>query len=393
MNTDRADDAAASGNRPDPARTPPTRGFRVGRIFGVPVYITASWLLLAVVVIIWYAPLAQRSLPQLSTAGAYLLAAGFVACLLLSVLLHELGHALTARGFRIGVRAITLELLGGYTEMEGDSPNARADLVVSVVGPLVSGVLGVGAGVLWWVLPPDTVAKQLAFQLAASNIIVAVFNALPGLPLDGGRALRAVVWAITGNRHTGSRVAGWIGRVVAIGTVAIGMLLYAAGRASILSLLFTGLVGLTLWQGASTAIRYGRVAARLPSVNLRALARPVFGVPYGTPLAEAQRRAAEAGAVAGDGGATLGVTDADGRLVALVLDQAAAAVPVERRPWVPVESVARTLEPGRTLAADLTGEDVIRAVQAHPAPTYLIVAGDDVIGVLRTADLARLLNS
>jgi len=393
MNADRADEASASGGRPDPARTSPTRGFRVGRIFGVPVYITASWLLLAVVVIIWYAPLARRSLPQLSPGGAYLLAAAFVACLLLSVLLHELGHALTARRFRIGVRAITLELLGGYTEMEGDSPNPRADLVVSVIGPIVSGLLGIAAGAVWWILPPDTVAKQLAFQLAASNIIVAIFNALPGLPLDGGRALRAVVWGITGDRHTGSRVAGWIGRVVAIGTVGIGMFLYAFDRASILSLLFTAMVGLTLWQGATTAIRYGRVAARLPSVNLRSLARPVFAVPYGTPLAEAQRRAAEAGVAAGDGGATLGVTDADGRLVALVLDQAAAAVPVERRPWVPVESVARTLEPGRTLAADLTGEDVVRAVQANPAPTYLVVSGDDVIGVLRTADLARLLNS
>jgi Zn-dependent protease len=393
MSADRADEAPASRSRPDPARTAPTRGFRVGRIFGVPIYITASWLVLAVVVTIWYAPLARRSLPQLSPVGSYLLAAGFVACLLLSVLLHELGHAVTARRFRIGVRAITLELLGGYTEMEGDSPNARADLVVSVVGPFVSAVLGVGAAAVWWVLPPDTVARQLAFQLAASNIIVAVFNALPGLPLDGGRALRAVVWAITGNRHTGSRVAGWIGRGVAIATLAVGMLLYSAGHASILSLLFTSLVGLTLWQGATTAIRYGRVAARLPSINLRALARPLFAVPYGTPLAEAQRRAAEAGAAVSETGSTLGVTDADGRLVALVLDQAAAAVPVERRPWVPVESVARTLEPGRTLAADLAGEDVIRAVQAHPAPTYLIVSGGDVIGVLRTADLARLLNS
>lgn len=389
MNADGSDDPHASGSRPAPPATGATRGFRVGRILGVPIYITASWLVLAVVVTIWYAPVARRVLPQLSPVGAYALGAGFVACLLLSVLLHELGHAVTARRFRIGVRAITLELLGGYTEMDADSPNARADLVVSLVGPVVSGVLGVGSAVVWWFLPADTVARQLAFQLAASNIIVAVFNALPGLPLDGGRALRAIVWAITGNRHTGSRVAGWIGRGVAIATMTAGMLLYSTGRTSFLSLLFTGLVGLTLWQGATAAIRYGRVASRLPGVNLRTLARPVFAVPYGTPLAEASRRASEAGS----GDATLGVTDTTGRLVALVLDQAAAAVPVERRPWVPVESVARTLEPGRTLAADLAGEDVIRAVQAHPAPTYLVVSGDDVVGVLRTADLARLLNS
>jgi len=109
----------------------------------------------------------------------------------------------------------------------------------------------------------------------------------------------------------------------------------------------------------------------------------------GTPLAEATRRAAESGRP----DAALVVADASGRVVALVHDQAAAAVPAERRPWVPVESVARSIEDGRTLTADMAGEDIIRAVQAHPATSYLVVSGDDVVGVLRTADLARLLNS
>jgi hypothetical protein len=80
-------------------------------------------------------------------------------------------------------------------------------------------------------------------------------------------------------------------------------------------------------------------------------------------------------------------------MIALVNEPAAAAVPVERRPWVPVESVARTLDPGRTLAVTLAGDEVIRAVQAHPAPSYLVVSGNDVVGVLRTADLARLLQA
>jgi len=218
---------------------------------------------------------------------------------------------------------------------------------------------------------------------------VAVFNALPGLPLDGGRALRALVWAVTGDRHTGSRVAGWIGRGVAVATLTVGLLLTYARGLSLVSLAFTTLVALTLWQGASAAIAQGKLAARIPAVNLRLIARPVFTVMSGTPLAEASRRAAEAG----QPDAALAVADASGQVVALVNDQAAAAVPLERRPWVPVESVARTLESGRTLAADLAGEDVIRAVQANPAPNYLVVSGEEVVGVLRTSDLARLLNS
>ncbi len=364
-------------------------GFRLGRVFGVPVYLRASWLILAVGVVLLYGPVAERMLPQLSTVGAYSLAFGFVLCLLLSVLLHELGHAVTARSYGIGVRAITLELLGGYTEMESDSPNAKSDLFVALSGPVVSGVLGLAALGLQLVLPNGTILDQLAFQLAWSNLIVAVFNALPGLPLDGGRALRAVVWAISGNRQTGSWVAGWIGRLVAVATVAVGLLLAYARGLSAFSLVFTFLVAWTLWQGASAAILHGRLASRLPRVDLRQMARPLFTVAPGTPLAEATRRAGEAGL----GEATLAVMDASGQVVAIVHDQAAAAVPVERRPWVPIESVSRAVEPGKTLAVDLRGEDVIRAVQANPAPSYLVVSGDEVIGVLRTADLARLLNS
>jgi Zn-dependent protease len=364
-------------------------GFRLGRVLGVPVYVNASWLLLAAIVVFLYGPVAGEMLPHLSDAGAYLFAVGFVLCLLLSVLLHELGHALTARRFGIRVRAITLELLGGYTEMETDSPNAKADLSVSLVGPAVSGVLGVSALAVWFAVPDHTIVDQLAFQLAWSNIIVAVFNALPGLPLDGGRALRAAVWGITGDRHLGSRVAGWIGRFVAVATIGAALLLTYTRGLSIVSLVFAAMVSLTLWQGATASIAHGRLAARVPRVNLRQLVRPVFAVAAGTPLSEAARQAVEAGRA----DAAIAVVDASGRVVALVHEQAAAAVPVERRPWVPVESVARTLEPGRTLAADLAGEAVIRAVQANPAPNYLVVSGDDVVGVLRTADLARMLNS
>lgn len=381
---------------PPPATPPALRpaGFRLGRVFGVPVYLRYSWLLLAVGVVILYAQVAHRMLPQLNTAGEYAIATGFLLCLLLSVLLHELGHALVARHYRIGVRAITLELLGGYTEMESDSPSPKADLFVSIIGPIISGVLGVAALGVYAVLDTGTVASQLAFQIAGSNIIVAVFNALPGLPLDGGRALRAVVWAISGNRNTGSVVAGWIGRGVAVLTLGVGLLFTYSQGTNLFSLALITLVAVTLWQGATASIAQGKLAGRLPRINLRQLSRPIFAVPSGTPLAEAIRRLSESPAP----DASLAVADAGGKVVALVHDQAAAAVPVERRPWVPVDSVARTLDPGRTLPADLAGEDLIRAVQANPAPVYLVVSadgvsGDGVVGVLRTADLARLLNS
>jgi Zn-dependent protease len=353
------------------------------------VYLRYSWLLLAAVIVVLYAGVLDTMLPQLSPAGRYAFSIGFVLCLLLSVLLHEIGHAVVARHYGIGVRAIMLEVLGGYTEMDNDSPHPRADLAVSVVGPLVSGVLGAAALGVYLTLPRDMVLSQLSFQLAWANLVVAIFNALPGLPLDGGRAVRALVWGATGNRHTGTTVAGWLGRVLATGLTALALWFITSSSVSLATPLLLMLLAVTIWQGATVAILQGKVLARLPRVNLRQLARPLVAVPSGTPLAEAIRRVGESGLAA----PAVAVADSGGNVVALVHEESAAAVPTERRPWVPVDSVARSLDPGRTLAADLAGEDIIRAVRARPAADYLIVSGADVIGVLRLADLDRVLRA
>ncbi|MEV6811143.1 M50 family metallopeptidase [Micromonospora sp. NPDC051296] len=376
-------------------------GLRVGRVFGVPLYLNASILLLALLITVLYGELAGQRL-QLSPLGGYLVGAGFVVSLLGSVLAHELGHALTARHFGIGVRGITLELLGGYTEMDRDAPSPRVDLLVSLAGPAVSAVLGVAAVAATLALPDGTVADQLAFQLAASNVIVAVFNILPGLPLDGGRALRAAVWAVSRDRHLATEVAGWAGRVVAVGTALLVALLYAADVLSLVALPLTALVALTLWHGAGQAIRLSRISRRLPLVDLARLARPVFAVPTGTPLAEAQRRAAAAPrggpetepehrAAAPERFAALLVTDSAGRPVAVVDPAAAAAVPEARRPWLAVDAVARSLADLPTMPVATDGERVLETVQAHPGAQYVVTAGEDVVGILHIADLAQLL--
>ncbi|TNH29748.1 peptidase M50 [Micromonospora orduensis] len=370
-----------------PPRRPDRRpGLNVGRVFGVPLHLNGSMVLLAALVAVLYAEFARRQL-DLSQLAGYLIGFGFVVSLLGSVLLHELGHALTARRYGIGVRGITLELLGGYTEMDRDAPSPRVDLLVSLAGPAVSAVLGVIAVAATVALPERTVAHQLALQLAVSNVIVAVFNILPGLPLDGGRALRALVWGLTRDRHRGTEVAGWAGRAVAVGTAALVLLLTLADYLAPLALPLMLLVALTLWRGAGQAIRAARVSRRFPLIDLSRLARPVWPVPTGTPLAEAQRRRAEAGQPA----AALLVTDSTGRPVALVDPAAAEAVPVERRPWLAVDAVARSLGALPTLPAGLDGERVMDAVQTHPGAQYVVTSGEDVVGILHIGDLAQLL--
>ena len=134
-----------------PPAQPRPSGIPLGRVLGVPVFLRWSWLLLAAVVVVLYVGVLDTMLPQLSLAGRYAFAVGFVLCLLLSVLLHELGHAVVARHYGIRVRTIMLEVLGGYTEMESDSPHPRADLAVSAGGPILS-VFGprVSASMAYW---------------------------------------------------------------------------------------------------------------------------------------------------------------------------------------------------------------------------------------------------
>ncbi|MFG3702144.1 M50 family metallopeptidase [Micromonospora sp. NPDC047620] len=366
-------------------RSDPRPGLTVGRVFGVPLHLNGSMVLLTLLVTVLYAEFARRQL-DLSQLAGYLIGFGFVVSLLGSVLLHELGHALTARRYGIGVRGITLELLGGYTEMDRDAPSPRVDLLVSLAGPAVSAVLGAVAVAATLALPDRTLANQLAFQLAVSNVIVAVFNILPGLPLDGGRALRAAVWAVTHDRHRGTEVAGWVGRAVAVGTAALVILFTLTGHLAPLALPLMLLVAFTLWRGAGQSIRMARISRRFPLIDLSRLSRPVLAVPTGTPLAEAQRRAAGA-----TPGAALLVTDSAGRPVALVDPAEAEAVPAERRPWLAVDAVARSLADLPAMPVGLDGERVMEAVQTHPGAQYVVTSGEDVVGILHIADLAQLL--
>ena len=358
----------------------------VGRVLGIPIFVNGSMLLLAALVTVVYGNYVRAEL-DLPGAVGYLIGFGFVVCLLGSVLLHELGHALTARRFGIGVRGITLELLGGWTEMDRDAPNPRIDALVSLAGPAVSLVLGGLATAATLALPDRTAANQIAFQLAASNVIVAVFNVLPGLPLDGGRALRAGLWAVLKDRNRATEAAGWAGRGLALATALVALGLYRLHHLTIFGLLFVLLVVLTLWQGAGQSIRLARMTRRFPLLDLAALARPLLTVPAGTSLGEAQRRRAEDPRP----NVVLAVVDSAGNLTALVDPVAAERVPVDRRPWVAVDSVSRSRDALPTLPVGLTGEQVVGALQTTPAAQYVVTSGEDVVGVLRVGDVAAVL--
>ncbi|MCG5214925.1 site-2 protease family protein [Streptosporangium sp. KLBMP 9127] len=360
----------------------------MGRPFGIPVYVSPTWFIVAAFITITYKENVQISLPGLNEVASYGVAFAFAVLLYLSVLLHELAHCVMAKWYGLPVRRITLYLLGGVSEIEREPETPGKEFMVAFVGPLLSlGLAAAGFLLDVFVVPEGGILGVLTWQLWVANLIVGVFNLLPGLPLDGGRMLRAGVWKASGSSGSGTVAAAWGGRGLAIVLVAVPFALaLMSGQAPATPfVLWSVLLAGFIWFGATQALRSARVRARIPQVNARSLARRAIPVTPDVPLAEALRRASEAKAGA------MVVVDHDGRPIALVNEAAVEATPEQRRPWVTAGSLARSLEPSLVLPADLTGEELIDAMRDTPAGEYLLVErGGEVYGVLTTADVNRV---
>jgi Zn-dependent protease len=371
-----------------PGDPPPQRtrrdgryGIVIARPFGVPVYISPYWFLVAALVVVFYAGSLTDSIHP--TGVRYAVAAAFVVLLWASVLVHELSHCVVARAFGLTVRRILLYPLGGFSEIEQEPPTPAREFAVSAVGPLTSLALaGLGFAVIS-VVDLSGIPRALIDQMILANLVVGVFNLLPGLPLDGGRMLRAGVWKITKRPGQATIAAAWAGRVLAVLLVAVPLAVYGSKvDLTNTSVLWLAFIAVFMWISSGQAIRAAKVRDRLPGLQARRLARRAIAIPGNIPLAEAIRRADEAQARA------LVVVDHESTPIAIVNETAVMATPPQRRPWIEVGSLARALEPGIVLSADLSGMELIEAVQRAPASEYLLIEpSGQVFGVLATTDL------
>ncbi|UUW88046.1 site-2 protease family protein [Pimelobacter simplex] len=372
-----------SGSSPSrPERAPVPRGmFRIGQIAGSDVLVSGSWFLIAGLIALIMAPRVDQVQSGLGV-WKYVVGLAFAIALYLAVLLHEASHAVVARRFGFRVHSITLHFLGGATAIEGEAQRPRQEFWIAVVGPLTSILVGAGALGLWFVIP-EGLLRLVVEGLAGANLLIGVLNLVPGLPLDGGRVLKAGVWAVTGRVETGTTVAAWGGRVLAL--LVGAWALWSTQFGSITSPLILGIVAIFLWTGASQALAVSQISRQFSRLDPVRLARRGLAVAPDLPLAEAVRRAREA-----EAGGIVTVTS-DGRPSGLVNEDAARAVPEERRPWVPVSSVAHAIGPERTLPADVSGAALLETLRHNPATEYLLLNPDgSVYGVLVTSDVLRL---
>lgn len=246
-----------------------------GHVRGVPVYIGPSVLLLAGLFTWWLgSTFAQRPLLAEAPVVAWLTAAVTTLLFLGCIFLHEVGHAVTSIDRDVEVRSISLFLLGGVTESVGEPHSARDEFVIVGVGPLISLLVGAVCGLAVLALPDFSVLELVFGWLAWLNIAMAVFNLVPGYPLDGGRLLRAVLWMATGSRYRATRLAAAVGQVFAA-TLLVGAVLSLvtpdqvppALRGPVLVVsslgLWGGLIGFFLLRASVDAYRLARVRERL----------------------------------------------------------------------------------------------------------------------------------
>ena len=228
-------------------------GWRIGSLFGIPLFLDPLWF-----VILAFAT-ANFGLAYLQWGNVLAWSAGVVMALLLfgSVILHELGHSLVARSQGIKVNSITLFLFGGIASIEEESRTPGQAFQVAIAGPAVSIAIFVLLSLLAYVLPVSSPASVVVADLAKINLVLAVFNLLPGLPLDGGQVLKAAVWKVTGNRFQAVRWAARAGQILGWLAIALGVAVdWFTGQ--LVSGLWFVLLG---WFGIRNAGAYERVTA------------------------------------------------------------------------------------------------------------------------------------
>src|SRR5215470_10522236 len=252
--------------RQGPSPQAPGPGVRIAQPFGIPVYISPYWFLIAGLFIFVYARGLVGSVP---TSLRYPVAAAFVVLLYASVLVHELSHSVVARGFGLPVRRILLYPLGGFSEIEKEPQTPGREFLVSAAGPVLSLALAAACYGLMEVVPPDTVAGTLVSQLRWANLVVGIFNLLPGLPLDGGRMLRAAIWKLTGRPSTSTIVAAWAGRVIAVSLFVVPFVTGAVNGTGgdMVTVLWLAVIAIFMWTGAGQAIKATRFRERLPGLQ------------------------------------------------------------------------------------------------------------------------------
>jgi Zn-dependent protease/predicted transcriptional regulator len=369
---------------------PNSAGMRIGRILGIPIYIHPSWIIIFVLITLSLAGQFTQMHPQWTPEQHWTL--GILTSLLFfaSVLFHELSHSVVAKLYKIRVASITLFVFGGVSRIGKDAPTPAQEFNIAFAGPLSSGLLAVMFYAIERVLPQDQMVGALADWLWKTNAMLAVFNLLPGFPLDGGRVFRSLVWAVTKDFGRATRIAGATGKLVAYGMIVFGIWM-ALGKSQWMTGVWFVFIGWFLLNAAQESVTQlavretlsGLHAADVMSHEVPTIARDISLEEYGREVARTGRRCH--------------LVVSDDRLVGMMnmhqlnsvpreewahTSVQAAMIPRDKILWAkPEEPLLGLLE--RLLAADVNQMPVVTGSENDGAHIVGMVTRDSILRVMQ----------
>lgn len=364
--------------------------YRLGRMLGIPIELNPSWfLILALVVWSLAAEVFPVWQPGLS-APVYWLAALVSALVLFgSLLLHEMAHSLVSRRYGIEVKRITLFLFGGVSESPEEMPSPKAEFWIAIVGPLTSFALAGLYFALGWVVEraggPVAASSALGW-LGVINAGLALFNLVPGFPLDGGRVLRAAVWAATHDLRKATRWASYGGKAFAMVLIGIGVSRLLAGNW--FGGLWLGFLGWLLFQaaqGSYTQLKLKQALGTVPVGQL--MSRDVEVLPPEATLREAVEQHFMRHGYGG-----YPVVDADGRLRGLLTRAQVKAVPADQWDAVTAEAAMVPVERMPVLAPGEAVGDRLETLLGEGLGRLPVVEDGRLVGLLSGSDVIRYLS-
>jgi Zn-dependent protease/predicted transcriptional regulator len=367
------------------AQPPPGSGIRLGRVFGIPIYLHASWFIIFFLITLSLRTQFTAEHPAWTPAQRWTL--GIITSVLFfaSVVFHELSHSVVARHYRIPVASITLFVFGGLARIERDPDSARQEFNIAIAGPLSSMLL---AGAFYLVARPargNEMVSAVAGWLAEINFILAAFNLVPGFPLDGGRVFRGIAWGITGNFTKASQIASAAGRFFAYLMIALGV--WDALHGNWVGGLWIAFIGWFLLEAAresfaSVAIRStltGVTAHDVMSVDIPTVTRDMSLDEYVHEVLRTGRRCH--------------IVIGAGNPVGLVTLHAARTVPREEWPHTSIQAVMIPIDRIQFAAPDEPALKILERMQTADINQMPVASGGHIVGMIGRDTILRVLQT
>jgi Zn-dependent protease/CBS domain-containing protein len=365
---------------------------KLGRISGIEIGLHYSWFIIAALIVFSLGEHFRQVNPNWATGQIWFTALFTAVLFFVSLVLHELSHSLVAQARGLKVKAITLFALGGVSQIEGDASDAKTEFWVAIAGPIASLIIGFGclafAFGLGWHRPaePRTGMTAILVWLGYINVALAVFNMIPGFPLDGGRVLRAIVWAMTKNADRSTRIAARIGQVVAFLFIFDGIWEFFGGSG--FDGLWIAFIGWFLLDAAKASYGQAEITAAFQGVPVSSvMSRDCVTVNRGMSLQEFVDTY-----VLRAGQRCCAVED-QGRLVGLITLRDVGAIPRELWDKTTVREAMCPLEKLHIITPDTQVLDALNLMAGNDVNQLPVVANGTLQGIFSRSQLMQLLQA